>query len=120
MTEVPAVLLAYPCDVCGAQPGEVCSPGCANGSVPDDDAAAVMMAAVYRLPFGSLLADPPDRSAQSAEEWLAELAEWMTDYVSVLAGEVDRLSCSARKAISLQIEKDVMRGFFLNPPVDTS
>jgi hypothetical protein len=124
--------LAYPCDMCGAEPGQDCRENCPGlecvdfseldlsdievsevSEVPSlDDSQAAFMGAVWRLPFGNVLPDPPDRREYDIQEWMAKMAEWMQTYGAVIKAEVDRLNADSRRAIGLQIEKDMVRSFF--------
>jgi hypothetical protein len=119
--------LAYPCDMCGANSGDPCldtCPGNADGETwPEfsaspvaEDSEARLMAAVHRLSFGGLIGirgtGAPDRQDYEHDEWMARLADWMTDYQRVLAEQVQQLQDQARAGIALQFEKDVVKAFF--------
>lgn len=123
--------LAYPCEMCGAEPGNPCLGDCPGdaydefsaqglseliGTPPLEDSEAKLMAAVHRLPYGGLIGTrgtgAPDRQDYDREEWMARLAEWMTEYQQMLAVQVDQLQDQARERIALQLEKDVVKAFF--------
>lgn len=104
---------ALACEACGAEPGQPCDDDCPGFSQWDSDRYAGsdsrLMAAVYRLPFGALVGDPPERGDSDA--WLSDLADWMTQYEQILRVEVERLQAGVRKAIGLQLEKDVVQAW---------
>ncbi len=70
------------------------------------------MAAIWRLPFAALIPDPPDRHSLAPDEWITELADWMETYSVVLGSEVHRLQEDSTRAMTLQLERDVVRNFF--------
>ena len=128
--------LAYPCDGCGAEAGQPCPDTCrykeseyvqemdeqwaiaiSNALPPYDpppleESEAKLMAAVHRLPFGGNVGirgtGAPDRQDYPREEWMARLADWMTEYAEVSAQMIGNLEVDARKSIGLQIELDVL------------
>ena len=116
--------LSYPCPDCEAPTGEPCRDTCVNMTEPPwldeadeyaapalDESLTRIMAAVYRLPFGRLAGTPPDRQQMSLEEWADRLGDYLTTYMEVSHGQVDHLSGRARDAISLELQRDVIRQF---------
>lgn len=123
--------LSWECEHCGAAVGEPCHEGCpyaeANAplfEVEADEAQAlsspqtltehaqgIIHAASYRLPFSGLLSDPPDPRGDDDDQWLGKFALWLVEYQKLIRSQVDKLSEDSRRAIGLQIEKDVVRGF---------
>ena len=131
----------YPCEACGAEVGTPCPDNCPGMTVagehatewemsalasplPEadlDEAAAKLMAAVHRLPFGGLVGirglGAPDRQDYPHEEWLWRLAEWMAEYQEVLAEQVAKLSADSTRLISLQMERDMVRNYLKEVPL---
>lgn len=121
--------LGWLCEHCGANPGEPCDPDCADyaeevkfyQSLDEaqadeqasllDQAQGALMGVAYRLPYSGLLDDPPIRQGVDPDVWLAKLAVWMEGYRALLAEQVAKLEAGNRRAIALQLEKDVVRGF---------
>lgn len=130
--------MTEPCEFCLAEAGEPCAQDCV-GCQPDDEAqvefsalilpevdehdeaAAKLMAAVHRLPFGGLVGirglGAPDRQDYPHEEWLWRLAEWMAEYQEVLAEQVAKLSADSTRLISLQMERDMVRNYLKEVPL---
>lgn len=124
----------WACEECGAEPGEPCRPGCkylveaadmelaadaADEAQAEADAWLVdhaqgaLMGVVYRLPYSGLLDDPPSREGIDGDVWLAKLAVWMEKYRALLAKQVAEMEAGYKRAIALQLEKDVVRGFLI-------
>lgn len=127
---VNAVLDAedVPCGACGAEAGEPCRDGCAHWALfdtladeppeepPEDTldvrARRALMAVAYRLPFSGLIDMPPPATYDGdLDLWLAAFAIWLEKYRALLREEVDHLQADSARAIALQLEKDVIRGF---------
>lgn len=112
--------LGWLCEHCGAEPGEPCKPDCTFAETADEaqaeqplleQAAGALMGVVYRLPYSGLLDDPPSRKDIDHDLWLAKLAVWMEKYRALLTEMVAQLEAGNRRAVALQLEKDVVRGF---------
>lgn len=119
--------MAYECEDCGAGAGEECRPDCCGAAVaftdPNDEYAyfaepveelmARLAAAVHRLPFSGNVGirgvGAPERDGDD-DAYIAELANWMTEYVEVARSMVEALQVQSRQRISLQIERDVLDG----------
>jgi hypothetical protein len=124
------------CEFCLADAGEPCAEDCV-GYQPDeaqvefsdlefpedssvtrplDESLSILAENVHRLPFGNLVGvrgmGAPDRQDYDADEYIARLALWMEEYQPILRAEVDALQAQAKRAISLEFERDVVRNFF--------
>lgn len=130
--------LSWQCEHCGAAVGEPCADDCpyaeANANDPSfeieadeaqalsspqtltEQAQGIIHANSYRLPFSGLLSDPPDPRGDDDDQWLGKFALWFVEYQKLIRTEVDKLSADSRKAIALQFEKDVVRGFLIGTP----
>ena len=128
MTDPILGSMAYDCGDCGAKAGEDCADNCPGmefvdfgdlefpagdviDMVPDvEDSKAKLMGAVARLPFGGLTGTPPERVMMADDaQWLAELADYMSNYQQIATALVDDLQTQVRKGISNQIQLDVLR-----------
>lgn len=123
MTDEAQVNAYVDCEHCGAVGEEPCKDDCpwTQGMVDHDDAYALrstdesyglLMTAIYQLPMNRLAGEIPDRAMMTHQEWASRLADWMAVYQVVLADQVDKLMDDSKRAIGLQIEKDVVRAFF--------
>lgn len=67
------------------------------------------------LPFAGLIADPPtlkpEYEGDGHDVWLAKMAVWLEDYRVLAAAKIEELQEGSRKAIGLQLEKDMVRHF---------
>lgn len=131
-------LLDTPCQFCDAGVGEPCDDNCEalmqnwpgnepKPSVYDydgdawireetDPAKSAMMKPLYQLPFVGSFLQPPNYRGRSTEEWLSELGAWFEDYNAFAKQRIGKLEDSARQALSLRLERDVVRRFLLGEP----
>jgi hypothetical protein len=123
-------LLDTPCQFCEAGVGEPCQPDCealeanwpgiASEKTGDewlmeepDEFKLALMSSMYRLPFVGSFLQPPSYRGRSTDEWLAELGIWLDEYNRFSKAKIERLEGEARRAMALQLEKDVVRKFFM-------
>lgn len=121
-------LLGQACEMCGAEAGVQCREDCPGFYVPDEpdeaqvadeidaaslmeSASAALMGVAHRLPYGQLIDTPPAYNGGDVDLWLAAFAVWLDDYSTMLREKIDALEAGNRKAIALQLEKDVVRRF---------
>ena len=110
---------APPCELCQAPAGEPCKDDCPSRGEGDRElpylqeiAQSMLMASLYRLPFAAFITDPPDYHDIDSDHWLGQVALWMADYLAVAQAHISTLQADSRRAISLQIEKDIVSNFF--------
>lgn len=131
--EVACDMLDTPCQFCDAQIGEPCKPDCealeANWpgmgdseptgdewlQEPPDEFKGALMSALYRLPFVGAFLQPPSYRNRDTDAWLAELGIWLDQYNQYAKGKVGKLEADSRRALGLQLEKDMVRQFFFGP-----
>ena len=111
-----------PCEECEVGAGVPCLPDCPAlqaaggwlGARSMDESLSRLAAAVHRLPYGAQVGliglGAPDRADYTPEEYVAKVADWMTEYQQVLVSKVDDLERQSRERIGLQIERDVFDG----------
>jgi hypothetical protein len=120
--------ISTPCEFCHAEAGQPCDESCLSYQAGEYDAwpetevrplaesLSLLAASVHRLPYGNLVGvrgmGAPDRADYSTEEYFAALADWMAEYEAVLRAEVDALQAQSKRAITLELEREVVRNFF--------
>jgi hypothetical protein len=132
--------LAYPCELCGAEPGQECPEGCPSltevdwsavegineyaeviDTPPMDESLSKLARSVHILPYGNLVGargmGAPDQQDYSPEEYIARLADWMAEYQPILRAMVDDLQAQSRERISLRLERDIVSGYLKGTPL---
>lgn len=121
-----------PCEQCGADVGEVCRPYCAAAAAYADEvedgvyaqepgeetdyeteAKRALMAILYTMPLSgaAFVSTPPNYGDCPTDQWIYDVAVWMSDYRTILKAELEKLQADSRRAMGLQFERDVVRGF---------